>query len=208
MKEKGFTLVEAAVATGTVFVLLGAITPLVTKSLNDSRRARAMSDLKAIAAALAQQMRDTGTRPRAAGGPGGCTGAAAPYWYSRGRTPGQVGVAANPLGPAGFQTFENLLGAPPGAPANTLFEIPAGAGLSQRGPYMRPDMFQKTDPWGRAYVIIGYNGDGVVYHTPIWIVSAGESGRLHAQNLNNGVGRNTWNYAVNGGSTNLAIRLN
>ena len=217
-RSKGFTLVEAAIAIGVVAILSGIIIPLVLKNLNDARMARARNEMQVIGAALAAQMRDTGTRPRAAapllpGAVAAATGLADADWHSAGTLPDVIG------GPFLFQvanTFENLF-VSDAATGNPLFGLPAvplaDAEFHYRPPYLGHDMVDKSDPWGHAYVILGFNADGIATGGPIWIVSAGEEGRIAQANLAplGGPGtphRNAWNYGLPGSEKNIAIRIN
>jgi len=211
-RSKGFTLVEAAVAIGVVAILSGILIPLVLKNLNDGRRARAQNDLQVIVAALASQMKDTGSRPQAAAGD--AHGEGDQTWQSVGHLPVDAAGAAIGALTAG-NTF-NLLFANTRGNGNTLFGLAAVRDYQYRGPYLGEDMLQKTDPWGNAYVILGYNLNGQRLGGPIWVVCAGELGKVAAENLTRaGAGqpdagqyRQTWNYEAEGSKYNIAVRVN
>jgi len=186
-KQKGFTLVEAAVAIGIVAILSGIIIPLVMKNLNDAKFARARNDINVIVAAIVSQQKDMGRRPNAAGGPGTSDGTGDNYWHSAGTAP-TVTNAATALGARNVaaNSFANLFTQPSGnADAMTLFAVPAALGAEHqyRGPYLGTDMANKTDPWGRAYIILGYNATGQLTGGPIWVMSAGPSGLINAANI-------------------------
>ena len=167
-RQKGFTLIEVAVAIGVVSILSAILVPLIFKSIQDARISRTKAELKVIAAAIISQMKDTGGRPSVANGPGGATGAAGAVWYSSATVPGG--------GNAGNQTFTNLFGAS-GATANHLFGIPDNtpvtAEFAHKGPYLTHDGLTKVDPWGSSYIIYGYDKLGQDDDGPIWVVSAG-----------------------------------
>ena len=209
-------------AIGVVAILSGIIIPLVLKNIRDSQIARAKNDLHVIAAAMASQLRDTGGRPRAAGGPNGATGVAGSYWFSTANMPAVVNPAAGaPVGvvvafPAAVanQTFTNLFSIGPGDAVNfplahIMFNTVAGAEFSYKGPYLAADMAGKSDPWGRAYVILGYDATGEAHNGPIWVVSAGPSGQILSTNLvvANNHYREVWDPTeVSAG--NIAVRIN
>jgi type II secretory pathway pseudopilin PulG len=229
-RSQGFTLVEAAVAIGVVAILSGIIIPLVLKSLRDARNARARNDINIIVGAIANQLKDAGSHrpgdPAAlGGGPGGASGAANNAWYSAGTEP-RVTNAAVPPGPpapaapyvlaAGNNLFQHLFtpaqGTPDGILANNLFGLPgaaAGAEFQYKGPYMTQQVANSTDPWGRAYMVLGYNAAGAAVQGPIWVVSAGESGAIDVVNLGAaalGAGPAVWTPA-GASATNIAVQV-
>jgi len=163
-RSKGFTLVEAAIAIGVVAILSGIIIPLVLKSLRDARVARARNDINVIVGAIAHQLKDTGTRPRAAVlGDGGANGAGNAMWFSEGALPlagGAVAAGADAIpGARGAQTFSTLFSlAHDDARGNQLFGFPVFRAMDEfgyRGPYLSRDVTEKTDPWGNAYLVLG-----------------------------------------------------
>lgn len=178
-RTQGFTLIEAAVAIAVVAILSGIIVPLVVKNLNDARVARARNDIQVIAAAVASQLKDTGGRPAAAGGPGGASGAAQAIWAS-----GPAGATFYPTGvtaTTAANLFLNLFGTPASPNTGmTLFGLPAvnpNANAAQefayKGPYLGTDVATRLDPWGSRYFILGYNADSQRVNGPIWICCAG-----------------------------------
>jgi prepilin-type N-terminal cleavage/methylation domain-containing protein len=225
-QQKGFTLVEAAVAIGVVAILSGIIIPLVLKNLRDARIARARNDIHVIAAAIAHQLKDMGTRPVAAmpaaalgGMPANGLGNA--VWYSQGVVPvvvaGPGGAAPVPLPAVNGNTFANLFSFPTNALlASLLFGFPAPPAardqFGYRGPYLATDQANQTDPWGRAYVILGYNQDGQTTGGPIWVVCAGETHAITQANLQLVAGagglqyNRDWDYAGLS-NTNIAVRV-
>ena len=178
-RTQGFTLIEAAVAIAVVAILSGIIVPLVVKNLNDARVARARNDVQVIAAAVASQLKDTGSRPSAANGPGGASGVGQAIWAS-----GPAGANFYPTGvtaTTAANLFLNLFGtaASPNT-AQTLFGIlavNANANAAQefayKGPYLGTDVAVKLDPWGSRYFILGYNQASQAVNGPIWICCAG-----------------------------------
>jgi len=171
-RQQGFTLIEAAVAIAVVAILSGIIVPLVVKNLGDSQIARAKNDVQVIAAAIASQIKDTGSRPTAAAAAGKGTGVGQVDWHS--------GTAAgSTMLPATFtltnnNSFANLFcSIATDADANLLFGTTASTEFSYKGPYLANDVAAKTDPWGTSYVILGYSQTNAATNLPIWVVSAG-----------------------------------
>lgn len=210
-RQKGFTLVEAAVAIGVVAILSGIIIPLILKNVRDARVARARNDLQVIAGAIALQLKDTGTRPRAvaAAAAGQPTGAANAMWFSGGQIPQGP---AGPLAALGNQSLANLLSIPANDPrGNLLFGFPprvAGDEFGYHGSYLARDAAMRIDPWGSAYVVLGYNETGRIVNGPIWVVCAGSSRTIIAANLPapGAAYPQNWDYAGLSG-TNIAIRI-
>jgi len=220
-RQNGFTLVEAVVAIGVVAILAGILIPLVMKHLEDARIARAKNDIHVIIAAIASQLKDTGARPQAAAGPGGADGSGDNLWYSPGPAPRSNDQ--NLFAAGGQNTLVNLFTAPDPQrgllqqQAETLFGFGAAAAgqeIGYKGPYLTHDIADKTDPWGRAYVILGYNQNGQRNQGPIWVVSAGATGIINSSNTVPpppvaGVPSpypSSWDYA-GAGATNLASRV-
>jgi prepilin-type N-terminal cleavage/methylation domain-containing protein len=187
--QRGFTLIEAAVAIAVVAILSGIIIPLVVKNMRDSQIARAKNDVQVIAAALAAQIKDTGVRPSLAGpnialnGGGASTGALQALWRS-----GPVGVTnVAGLAPAAGNSFVNLFTTVSTDLVNyplasTMFGTTANAEFSYRGPYLGTDVAVKTDPWGSPYYILGYNATSQTNSGPIWVVCAGPDKTVLAVN--------------------------
>ena len=219
-------------ALGTVAILAGILVPLVLKTLNDARMARARNDIQVIAKALANQMRDTGGRrpihigPNDPGGPQGLSVLYSCKWVSGGRFP-RVQEYPNPgslLGAYGeaigacpfsalFCTPEAQTNTTMGQ-ANYLFGFPANtpatAEFRYKGPYMDSRTARLTDPWGRAYLILGYNEYGRISDGPIWVVSAGPGGSISSRNLQplqfQMNYHPTWDYSGES-KTNIAVRV-
>lgn len=179
-RQQGFTLIEAAVAIAVVAILSGIIVPLVVKNLQDSQNARAKNDIQVIGAAIASQIKDTGSRPTAAGA--AATGAGDNGWASGGTTPTgyTLTTAAN--------TFANLFCvAKTVATQQQLFfgaatTVTSASEFAYKGPYLGNDVAAKSDPWGSSYLILGYNANGQTNNTPIWVVCAGPDKTVTAAN--------------------------
>ena len=206
-------------AIAVVAILSGIIIPLVMKSIRDSRHARAKNDLQVIAAAIAHQLKDTGRRPSAAGGPGGASGQGAQLWFSSGNQPAlgdaAAGGGAGAAYPAvGNQLFVNLFASQPGqiAAANALFGLPGlpGDEFRYQGPYMTDAVARTSDPWGNAYMILGYDEAGNTANGHIYVVCAGEGGTIRQANVMGAAGVHApdqWDYA-GASAHNLVVQVN
>ncbi len=217
-QNRGFTLIEAAVAIAVVAILSGIVIPLVIKNLRDSQIARAKNDVQVFAATIASQIKDTGRTPRAAGGFNASTGAGTQNWGSGTNlnpvpTGATVATAANTF--TSLFTADARIAAQLNA-ANTLFGF-AGATAQQelqyRGPYLGTDVAAKLDPWGNRYIIVGYDQNSGTLNGPVWVVCAGPNGQINAANvLFNAVTGYpaTWNYgAANSASADdIVVRVN
>ena len=61
--QRGFTLTEIVVAIAVLAILAGAMTPLVVKQIEKSRKSRSQQDLRVIKVAFEQYFADTGRWP-------------------------------------------------------------------------------------------------------------------------------------------------
>jgi prepilin-type N-terminal cleavage/methylation domain-containing protein len=180
--QKGFTLIEAAVAIAVVAILSGIIVPLVVKNISDAQTARAKNDVQVIAGALAAQYKDFGSRPQYLGG-GWANAAGDAYWSSGSGTQSPSVVAT-----AGYQTFLQLFaGMNANAPYTTAATAVAenagwgttvGGEFSWKGPYLSWDVANKSNPWGGKYYIFGYDANGQAGNTPIWVVCPGPDNKI------------------------------
>lgn len=189
--QRGFTLIEAAVAIAVVAILSGIIIPLVVKNMRDSQVARAKNDVQVIAAAIASQIKDTGRRPAFAAGPnvavpagGGIASGLGQAIWASGPSP-RTNVAG--IGPGAGNSFVNLFtvgvqDVANYAAANVMFGSVANSEFSYRGPYLGTDVAMKTDPWGSPYYILGYNATSQGYNGAIWVVCAGPDKGVQAVN--------------------------
>jgi prepilin-type N-terminal cleavage/methylation domain-containing protein len=215
-REQGFTLIEAAVAIAVVAILSGIIVPLVVKNINDAQNARAKNDVQVIAAAVASQYKDFGTRPTQLAG--GFADARTEAIWSSGSGTLATGVAAAP----GYQTFLQLFAGMdsttnstnPSTPAvmNTMWGATTGNEFSWKGPYLSWDVANKSTPWGGRYYIFGYNANGQAAGSPIWVVCPGPDNAIDITYNPVAVAANLpQNWRQVAGSTSLddiAVRVN
>jgi len=208
-RQQGFTLIEAAVAIAVVAILSGIVVPLVIKNIQDSQIARAKNDVQVIAAAIASQIKDTGVRPNATGGPNASAGDAQQPWHSAslaGSAPTNLTLTAN-------NNFQSLFSQPSGTvTSSTLFGFgtTTTGEFNYKGPYLADDVSLKTDPWGKSYVILGYNKSSQGVNGPIWVVCAGPDGAVNATNVTATASGypTTWNLSLANSADDIVVRVN
>ncbi len=162
-RTAGFTLIEIIIVIAVIAILAGIATPSIVKNIRDSRIARARSDCKEIASAMASFYKDTAMWPVARNGT-----KRKPYFYTLKTADGTV--------PAGLyggawksrsDTFDNQL-------ITNKREYPTTGERKWDGPYQAEF---KADPWGHAYISYVYYLKPGDSH-PVYVVSAGPDGRL------------------------------
>lgn len=160
MNNKGMTLIELAVVLAIIAVLAAVLTPVVTNYIEQSRIARAQSDVRTIAEAVALYHRDTNRYPIytskdnwsadiAAGGDGvGVIGGpgATPADSSAGSSWGTL-TTAGVLAANSLELFLN----------NNYSDVPVNSGVGQvsfRSPYVGS---VDEDSWGFKYLLTAGN---------------------------------------------------
>lgn len=190
----GFTLVEAATAIAVIVILSGIVAPLVARNISSAQVSRARSDIQLIAAVISSQIKDTGTRPMNNVNGNFGTGEGDYYFFSD-----QAGIPCQDLRRSWpylgdtennpWQSFLMLFG---GLDTSTLQPWPNPSDLffgegtpvnryrefAWKGPYLALDSCRKLDPWGGRYYILGYNQNGQLGNTPIWVISCGPDHRI------------------------------
>jgi prepilin-type N-terminal cleavage/methylation domain-containing protein len=145
--QKGFTLIEVIVAIAVVAILAGVITPSVIKHIEDSRRARALSDCEVIGTAIASFYKDLGKFPNLT-----LTPATDVILVGSGAIPtatanGTTLWASDPTSAANADLFTyHLTQNKPKNVATTVY--PSVGEFIWRGPYQGTF---PADPWGNRY---------------------------------------------------------
>lgn len=181
--EAGFTLLEITIILAVIAILGLVLAPSIINFLNQSRLARARSDVEVLGAAVEEFFRDNGFFPQYADGdrsrrirllvsPGAVSEAqsGAEGWALV--TPGEVDLISNQL--INNRPSFGLSGYP-------LKTTVSGSGWN--GPYTSSDL--QSDPWGNRYVINveflsvmtgAVEADGVQEKRAVWALSAGPDG--------------------------------
>ncbi len=181
--EVGFTLLEITIILAVIAILGLVLAPSIINFLNQSRLARARSDVEVLGAAVEEFFRDNGFFPQYTDGdrsrrirllvsPGAVSGAQAGAEGWALVTPGEVDLISNQL--INNRPSFGLSGYP-------LKTTVSGSGWN--GPYTSSDL--QSDPWGNRYVINveflsvmtgAVEADGVQEKRAVWALSAGPDG--------------------------------
>ena len=161
--KKGFTLVEVVVAIAVVALLAGILVPLISKNIEDSKKARAKNEAVVIAAAIGSLYKDVGWWPTTDSdgptsspgvdriltdpsnvptGTGTGAGSGAKNWGTYG--------SSKPL--ADYLFYNNPDGDTGSSNQNQASQdYPTSGDFKWDGPYVDRPTIQ--DPWGNSYVI-------------------------------------------------------
>jgi len=135
---KGFTMVEVVVVIGVVALLAGVLVPLISKNLEDAKRARAKNEAVVIASAIGSLYKDTGLWPST---------------DKAGKFLDRLATDVNRIPNQG--TWGWKLSKPVGSLGDYLFfnkqGYPETGEFKWTGPYL--DKPEILDPWGQAYVV-------------------------------------------------------
>jgi len=156
-RNDGFTLIEVIVVAGIIAVLAGILVPIIFKEIDESKKTRALADIKSISTSLMVFKKDTGSWPT-------LTGACAP---------GVTLLVGSGNMPANYAA----MGFDDASKVNLSEPLSLNSGAcytNWKGPYMAT---VTADPWGNAYII---NADALSGTGAVWILSAGPNGSAAA----------------------------
>lgn len=175
-QPRGFTLLEMVAVLGVVVILLGILTPMVLKYIEDARRTRASRDVEVIGEAINLLNSQLGVPPGWISGASltptspfvdllittegempGTSGPAAADWALGSRTQGADG---------GYDFLENHL-------QTNGPSYPTTGRFRWRGPYLERI---QADPWGKKYLVnIEFAKPGAAANA-VFVLSAGPDG--------------------------------
>lgn len=162
VRNAGFTLIEVIVVAAIIAILAGILVPMIFNQIDESKKTRALADIKSIQTAILSYRKDTGQWPLKSGG---CVEKVTMLNTATGSPP--TDLVAMGFNTAEGESFASFL------TADTYGCNP----LTWKGPYIT-DI--KEDPWGNQYVINTepwLSGSAVANHY-VWILSAGPKGVL------------------------------
>jgi len=172
---KGFTMVEVVVVIGVVALLAGVLVPLISKNLEDAKRARAKNEAVVIAAAVGSLYKDTGMWPTK---------------NKEGKFLDRLATDVNKvpqLGTWGWKMSKPVEGLG-GYLFSNKHDLPTTGEFKWSGPYL--DKPEILDPWGQSYVVNAryFPGNsrygGTVKHR-VYVLSAGPNRKWETPYNNN-----------------------
>jgi len=179
-KEHGFTLIEMVVVLAIIAVLASTLTPMVLRHVEDSRIARAQSEVKTIGGAIAAFERDLRTYPLFVDGsdtdyeqmdivvlqgPGDMPQEDPPSDWTV-ATPTGDEISGGSRG----ELVEHLIENGPSYPTSRTEDKP----FMWKGPYMEN---LGPDPWGNKYLVNAENLIGTSTD-PAFVLSAGPNEKV------------------------------
>jgi prepilin-type N-terminal cleavage/methylation domain-containing protein len=202
-RGSGFTLIELTVVLAVIVTLALVLTPSIVNFINDSRVARARSDVQTISAAVIQFYRDNGFFPQwttaNAGGPG-LDASRVDLLVSGGNVPS---VATPNTWTTGSSDLldDQLISNAPGYTVRT-----ATSAFGWNGPYLSSGI--GPDAWNNRHMVnIGHidtsqgtQAVGGGTKSAVWVISAGANGAIET------VYTQPITTAVSGGD-DIAIRI-
>ncbi|RMF86083.1 MAG: prepilin-type N-terminal cleavage/methylation domain-containing protein [Nitrospirae bacterium] len=156
----GFTLIEIIIVIAVIAILAGIATPSIVKNIQDSRIARARSDCKEIASAMAAFYKDLGRWPTTDG-----TNDVSYLKTDDGDVPSKASGVTGWTGTSDLFKDQLITNAPGYATSGEV---------KWDGPYQTEF---GADPWNHAYLCnVGDLSAGST--TPVYVISAGPNGVL------------------------------
>lgn len=156
--QKGFTLIEVIVVAGIIAILAGILVPMIFNQIDESRKTKAIGDVKSMQSAVASFRKDTALWPNRLNGTDPTTNTIAVLYSTGTVVSGNGWVDANTGVARELYKFlsENFNGY-----------------TNWKGPYMSA---VEADPWGNTYLIGAKNFEDATGTLPVWILSAGPDG--------------------------------
>jgi len=170
--NRGFTLIEVIVVAGIIAILAGILVPMIFNQIDESKKTRALGDIKSLSTAILSFKKDVGKWPVVDLTTGDQS---ANIMVSAGNVP-PLPAKFTAVG-SGNEEFKSRLAAD--ARNEAVFAAGGIYNATWKGPYM-PEI--TADPWGNAYVM----NSGYLFYTEadlvgattaaVWLLSAGPNG--------------------------------
>lgn len=182
--NRGFSLIEVAVSITIIAILVGMISPLVSRYIDEARVTRAATEAQTIASAMLNFNRDTGKwpifQPVTGQNPLQITSTSMIYsvLYAPGNLPQRI-VDSALWNPATQGSIIDQL-------ENNLPKYSTSGKYAWRGPYLSSTA---SDPWNNAYLVNASNLAFGVTTVAALVISAGPNQRietLYTQSIGTG----------------------
>jgi len=171
LDDAGMTMIEMVVVLGIIAVLAAILTPIVANYIDQSRLARAQSDVRVIGEAISRFESDMGRYPMFTNGSGNLPDSAADVVRLEGPGTTLTDTSGNTTnwvnGSVSDLLADQLLSNAPAYSQTSSLAKP----FKWKGPYINPD----SDPWGRKYVVNIANAKSTSPYA-CFVLSAGPDG--------------------------------
>jgi prepilin-type N-terminal cleavage/methylation domain-containing protein len=169
--DEGMTMIEMVVVLGIIAVLAAILTPVVANYIDQSRLARAQSDVRVIGEAISRFESDMSRYPMFTNGSGNLPDSAADVIRLEGPGTSLTDTSGNTTnwvnGSVSDLLADQLLSNAPAYSQTSSLAKP----FKWKGPYINPD----ADPWGRKYVVNIANAKSTSAYA-CFVLSAGPDG--------------------------------
>lgn len=171
--QKGFTLIEVIVVAAIIAILAGILVPMIFNQIDESKKTKAIGDVKTIQNAIVSMRGNTQKWPTWSVDSGACLEDVS-VLRGPGNAPGYL-VAGGALPGTLTLNVSEVLGVAKGSATANCYKGVDGSD-KYAGPYVGADF--GTDPWGNSYTIYT-EGLKTAVNGSAWVLSAGPDGVIN-----------------------------